>query len=454
MENCPETRKYCLSKPSGESIFENCDGKKYNALLKLTELTQKIDDASVDQRRANPNDACHAWDTAWLTIIKEIENNISEVKNRKSLISASAKALSTHDFEKIKNLSLEFDLNALFGGIINVAKKKWMPADITPTNCRCNNIDIDECGRQLAKVIIDNLEEIHSSPKWNELCSALQPNFKKINDLPISSPSSFNVKPNDNPNMIKLAELNPELYETFDVLSNVLPSIDGPALLKSQEEYMKIILSILEICKEIMNPANQLVGVRFNRIQNIINIIKSGLDLTNFINLNCSLDGGAFKDSLKKVGRTVWQGTKAVGLGISSSVVGLSGFCLTAVGGCLGNLLCPGILWKCSSISSSGTGNIFSNSLDQLGDLSIDYIKEACGRDNKTAQMCAYFFYGLGFSVLNASNYLEKQAGSAFDEFKNSLSSGGAIKTKRRKYRKRNTKKRKKRKTKRLNRKY
>jgi hypothetical protein len=245
-ERCPKAKPNCLKKSTKNKsiLFEqDCSDRPYRPIDALTTILNNYRGKETDGDliyKADKDQHCYPFDTAWLAVIKDIEKRLHLLTQTDipSMISDPAfKEKMVKDFKKTP-LNDSLNLTEIFTKISDVGKERWNCAKSPRPGC------------DIANEIITGLDNFIKSE-----------GFKKLSDML----SDVTQDPQ---------EMRKMLNETQKALSD--DTIETTDIMKRTETLFQLIRGIMNPVEDLTNLADKDVERYFSDLINLMNTVKKG----------------------------------------------------------------------------------------------------------------------------------------------------------------------------------
>jgi hypothetical protein len=223
--NCSAERPICLKVPRGKgAIKENCSPKavkEYRPIDALTYLSNYAIEGNqnIDERGDDNDENCYSFDTAWLTVIKDVIHTLEKMGEPLNMTEEQQKKI-IESMNEVKSLP-SLNIKDLFAQIIVVGKKKWFNDDkVVMTEYECSS-ESDCIGAE----IIKGMENLINSPgfdKYSNTTTELTQNPEDLIDiLEKFEDVSQDIKADATKNIIDLFTTTLLIMNSSDDLTNI-----------------------------------------------------------------------------------------------------------------------------------------------------------------------------------------------------------------------------------------
>jgi hypothetical protein len=246
-ERCPKTKPNCLKKSTKNKsiLFEkNCSDTPYRPIDALTSILYNYENKDKDfgdkTNKADKEQHCYPFDTAWLAVIKDIEKRLhllTKTDIPSMLRDPAFKEQMVKDLKKTP-LNDRFNLTEIFTKIADVGRERW--------NCTKS----PSPGCDIANAIITGLDNFIKSE-----------GFKKLSDML----SDVTQDPQ---------EMRKMLNEAQNALSD--DTIEKTDIIKKTETLFQLIRGIMNPVEDLTNLADKDVEGYFSDLTNLMNTVKKG----------------------------------------------------------------------------------------------------------------------------------------------------------------------------------
>ncbi len=241
-ERCPKAKPNCLKKSTKNKsiLFEkDCSDTPYRPINALTTILNNYRGKDTDGDliyKADNEQTCYPFDTAWLAVIKDIEKRLHLLTKTDIPSMIRDPALKEKMVNDVKTLNDSFNLTEIFTKIADVGRERW---DCTTSP-----------GCDIANAIINGLDNFIKSE-----------GFKKLSDML----SDVTEDPQ---------EMRKMLTDAQKALSD--DTIEKPDIIKKMETLFALIRGIMNPVEDLTNLADKDVEGYFSELINLMNTVKKG----------------------------------------------------------------------------------------------------------------------------------------------------------------------------------
>jgi hypothetical protein len=211
--------------PRGKgAIKENCSPKavkEYRPIDALTYLSNYAIEGNqnIDERGDDNDENCYSFDTAWLTVIKDVIHTLEKMGEPLNMTEEQQKKI-IESMNEVKSLP-SLNIKDLFAQIIVVGKKKWFNDEkVVMTEYECSS-ESDCIGAE----IIKGMENLINSPgfdKYSNTTTELTQNPEDLIDiLEKFEDVSQDIKADATKNIIDLFTTTLLIMNSSDDLTNI-----------------------------------------------------------------------------------------------------------------------------------------------------------------------------------------------------------------------------------------
>ena len=246
-ERCPKAKPNCLKKSTKNKsiLFEkNCSDTPYRPIDALTTILYNYENRDNDFGdiiyKADKEQTCYPFDTAWLAVIKDIEKRLHLLTKTDIPSMIRDPAFKEQMVNEVKKTPLKdsFNLTEIFTKIADVGRERWDCATSPRPGC------------DIANAIITGLDNFIKSE-----------GFKKLSDML----SDVTQDPR---------EMRKMLNETQKALSD--DTIETTDIMKRTETLFQLIRGIMNPVEDLTNLADKDVEGYFSDLINLMNTVKKG----------------------------------------------------------------------------------------------------------------------------------------------------------------------------------
>jgi len=246
-ERCPKNKPNCLKKSTkNKSILfeEDCSDGPYRPIDALTAILDNYKNRDNDfgdkTNKADKDQHCYPFDTAWLAVIKDIEKRLHLLTQTDIPSMIRNPAFKEQMVKDVKKTPLKdsFNLTEIFTKIADVGRERWDCATSPSPGC------------DIANAIITGLDNFIKSE-----------GFKKLSDML----SDVTQNPQEMRKMLNEAQkaLSDDTIETTDIM-------------KRMETLFQLIRGIMNPVEDLTNLADKDVEGYFSDLINLMNTVKKG----------------------------------------------------------------------------------------------------------------------------------------------------------------------------------
>ena len=354
---CAKIRPICRKKGFvKKSPLMNCSGKILSPLDNIEELYKTLYETNKPDEKPETEDSstpsfCSDFDTAWLTNIKQIQDNILSLKNE-IFDNNNIKTIETKFENNKENFTNEinqkfdhykdyiskrevkyFNLTDFVKKLIEIGKKKWSLENT-------NNNDMNNQVNKNAKKIIKTFEQLLDNPRFKFLSNYILKSQESITNL--------------NPQLL-LDEL--EKYKNINKANtniNNKKNNSNNKQIKFINDFIDMFNKLMDVSKYFINDKNQLTDHTMNSIDDTINSMNKFSNNVKVLSGEQNIYGGSkrtkniknkkFIKRTKKRQSGAGKGMERLGFALFSFGIIAAGAACAAIPACGGILITFGVI--------------------------------------------------------------------------------------------------------------